>query len=140
MADKRVQIGVGDLQLGVLRVTKVDVDEQFDSDITKTFDEPVSSPSNDGGFKIDMSAIEARSLNDFKMLKRIIKRMKTEDGTLSLYETVKHKEGDFEQENHFSGVRVTGNKVSFDAENLTARDLSFNAETMREIVDNEEIE
>ena len=139
-AAKRVHIGVGELQLKLLRVTKVDVDEQLDSDITKTFDEPVSSPSNDGGYKIDMSLIEARTLEEFKTLKKIVNRLKTEDGEVSVYETVKHREGDFEQENHFSGVRVTGNKVSFDAENLTARDLSFNAESMREIIDGEEIE
>ena len=139
MADKRVQIGVGDLQLGLLRVTTVDVEENLDSDITKTFDEPVSTPSNDGGFKIDISMLEARSLSDFKTLKKILKRLKSETGTLSVFETVKHKEGNFENENHFSGISLTSNKVKYDAESLTARDVSFNAESMREIVDGEEI-
>ena len=139
MADKRVQIGVGDLKLALLRVTEVKVSEESDSDLVKTFDEPVSVPSSEGGFTIDVSALEARSLTDFKKLKKIIKRLKTETGTLSVYETIKHKEGNFEMENHFSGVSLSSNEVTFNAEDLTARDLSFNAESMREIVDNEEI-
>ena len=139
MADKRVQIGVGDLKLALLRVTEVKVSEEIDSDLVKTFDEPVSVPSSEGGFTIDVSALEARSLTDFKKLKKIIKRLKTETGTLSVYETIKHKEGNFEMENHFSGVSLSSNEVTFNAEDLTARDLSFNAESMREIVDNEEI-
>ena len=139
MADKRVQIGVGNLSLSFLRVTKVEAEENLDSDLVKTFDEPVSVPSSDGGYKIDISSLEARSLADFKTLKKILKRLKTETGTLSVYETIKHKEGNFESENHFGGVSLTSNKVTYDAEDLTARDLSFNAESMREIVDNEEI-
>ena len=139
MADKRVQIGVGDLKLALLRVTEFKVSEEIDSDLVKTFDEPVSVPSSEGGFTIDVSALEARSLTDFKKLKKIIKRLKTETGTLSVYETIKHKEGNFEMENHFSGVSLSSNEVTFNAEDLTARDLSFNAESMREIVDNEEI-
>lgn len=140
MADKRVQIGVGDLKLALLRVTEVKVSEEIDSDLVKTFDEPVSVPSSEGGFTIDVSTLEARSLTDFKTLKKIIKRLKTETGTLSVYELIKHKEGNFEIENHFSGVSLSSNEVTFNAEDLTARDLSFKAESMREIVDNEEIE
>ena len=139
MADKRVQIGVGDLTLAFLRVTEASISEELDSDIVKTFDEPVSVPSNDGGYTIDISALEARNREDFITLKRILKRMKTETGTLSIYETVKHRDGNFEVENHLSGVTLTSNEVSYDAEDLTARDVSFNAEAMREIVDNEDI-
>ena len=139
MADKRVQIGVGDLTLAFLRVTEASISEELDSDIVKTFDGPVSVPSNDGGYTIDISALEARNREDFITLKRILKRMKTETGTLSIYETVKHRDGNFEVENHLSGVTLTSNEVSYDAEDLTARDVSFNAEAMREIVDNEEI-
>ena len=139
MADKRVQIGVGKLKLGLLRVTEIAVEEQLDSDIVKTFDEPVSVPSSEGGYKIDVSLIEARSLKDFKTLMKIIKQLKNETGVLSVYETVKHKEGNFETEKHFRGVSLSSNKVTFNAEDLTARDLSFNAEALREIVDNTEI-
>lgn len=139
MADKRVQIGCGDLNLSVLRTTKATITEEIDSDIVKTFDEPVSVPSTDGGFTVDLSILEARNLNDFITLKKILKRMKTETGTLSIFETIKHKEGNFETENHFGGVSVSSNKVEFSADSLTARDISFKCETKREIVNNEEI-
>ena len=147
VADKRVHIGVPKnkseklpaLSLDFLRVTSVDVEENLDSDIVKTFDEPVSVPSTDGGFGIDISALEARSKADFITLKRILKRLKNETGSLSIYETVKHRDGNFENEHHFTGVSLTSNKVKYDAENLTARDLSFNAESDNELVDNEPI-
>lgn len=147
MADKRVQIGVPEnpeeglpaLSLGLLRVTEASIEEELDSDIVKTFDEPVSVPSNDGGYSIDISTLEARNVEEFKTLKKIIKRLKTETGTLSIFETIKHKDGNFETENHLTGVSLTSNKVDYSAEDLTARDLSFNAEANREIVDNEEI-
>ena len=147
VADKRVQISVPEnveeglpaISLAFHRVTSADIEEEVDSDITKTFDEPVSQPSNDGGFTINISALEARNLTEFKDLKKILKRLKTETGAISVYETVKHKDGNFEAEYHCSGVSLTSNKVSYDAEDLTARELSFNAESMREIVDGEEI-
>ena len=147
MADKRVQIGVPvneeeglpALSLAFLRVTELSIEEELDSDIVKTFDEPVTVPSNDGGYSIDISALEARNVDDFITLKKIIKRMKTETGAISVFETIKHKDGNFEVENHLTGVSLTSNKVDYSAEDLTARDLSFNAEANREIVANEEI-
>ena len=139
MADKRVRLAVGSLRLNLLRATSAEVEEQLDSDVVKTFDEPVTTPSSEGGYNINISALEARSLEEFKRLKKIIKQLKTKKGTLSLFETVRHKKGDFEVEYHFSDVTLTSNKVSYDAEDLTARDLSFNAAVMRELVDNEEI-
>ena len=139
MADKRIQLGVGKLKLNLLRATEANVSEENDSEIVKTFDEPVSVPSSEAGFTIDISMLEARSLAEYKRLKQILKLMKITTGTLSIYETVRHKKGDFEVENHFSGVSLTSNKVKYSADSLSARDLSFNAETMREIVDNEEI-
>jgi hypothetical protein len=147
VADKRVQIAVPEnpeeglpaISLEFLRVTEVKVSEELDSDIVKTFDEPVTVPSNNGGYSIDISALEARNLDHFKNLKKIIKRMKTETGSISIFETIKHKDGNFETEYHFTGVSLTSNEVSYDSEDLTARDLSFNAEAMREIVDGDEI-
>ena len=138
-ADKRVRITAGKLKLNMLYVTSADVDEKLDSDIVKTFDEPVTAPSSEGGFTINLSALEARSLADYKKLKQILKALKTTKGSLSIFETVRHKKGNFEVENHFSDVSLTSNKIKYDAENLTARDLSFNAATMREVVDGQEI-
>lgn len=139
MADKRIKISVGKLSLSLLRATEANVSEEIDSEIIKTFDEPVSVPSSDAGFTIDISALEARTVKDYKRLKQILKQMKTTSGKISLYETVRHKKGDFEVENHFTGVTLKSNKVKYSADSLTARDLSFNAETMREVVDGEEI-
>ena len=139
MADKRIQIGVGKLKLSLLGVTKADISEENDTDVVKTFDDPVVSPSSDAGFTIDLSMLEARSVKDYKTLKKILKQMKSEKGTLSMYETIKHKSTTFEEEQHYSGVSLKSNKVSYSAENLSARDVSFSAETMREIVAGEEI-
>ena len=139
MADKRIQIGVGDLNLSVLRAKKVTISEELESKKEPTFDEVVTLPPAESGFTIDIDVLEARSLTDFITLKRILKKLKTEQGTLSMFETVRHKEGNFESENHFSGVTIASNKVEYAPDSLTARSLSFSAETMREIVNNEEI-
>lgn len=139
MADVRIQIGVGDLNLSLLRAKKASIDDQIESKVEKTFDEPVTVPSTDGGFTVDIELLEARSLSDFITLKKILKRMKTEKGTLSVFETVRHKEGDFETENHLGGVSLASNKVEYAVDSLTARSVSFNAENNREIVNNEEI-
>ena len=47
MADKTVIISVADLELTFKRVTEVKISEELDSDIVKTFDEPVTVPSSD---------------------------------------------------------------------------------------------
>ena len=144
-ADKRVNIGVKIDELGVdkslqlLRVTEANISEEIDSQMVKTFDDPVSVPSNDGGFTVDLSMLEARNVNEYRTLKEILGYLKKYQGTLSIIETVKHKDGNFEQENHFSGVSLASNKVKFSATDLTARDVSFNAESMREYIDGEEV-
>ena len=139
MADKRIQIGVGDLNLSLLRAKKASIEEELETKKEPTFDEVVVLPPSSGGYTIDIEVLEARSLSDFITLKKILKRMKTETGTLSIFETVRHKEGNFESEYHLSGVTVSSNKVEYAPDDLTARSLSFAAETMREIVNNEEI-
>ena len=139
MADKRVTLTAGQYNLNVVRVTEVKESEEIDSDIVKTFDEPVPVPSSDGGYTIDVSALEARSLDDFITLKRIIKLMKTEPGTLSVFEDIKHKQGNFTVERHYTGVMVASNEATLSAEDLTARDLSFSASQCLEKIGNEEI-
>ena len=139
MADKRINIGVGKLTLSLLRATEATVSEENDSEIIKTFDEPVPAPSSEAGFTIDISALEARNVKQYKQLKKILKLMKTQEGKLTIYETVRHKAGDFETENHFTGVTLKSNKVKYSADSLTARDLSFNAGANREVIDGEEI-
>ena len=139
MADKRITISAGQYNLNLVRVTEVKESEEIDSDIVKTFDEPVPVPSSDGGYKIDVSLLEARSIADFITLKRIIKAMKTNAGNLSVFEDIKHKEGNFTVERHYNGVMLSSNEGTLNAEDLTARDLSFSASKCIEKVDNEEI-
>ena len=74
MADKRIQLGVGKLKLNLLRATEANVSEENDSEIVKTFDEPVSVPSSEAGFTIDISMLEARSLAEYKRLKQIVNK------------------------------------------------------------------
>lgn len=139
-SDKYVGIKVGDLSLPLIRVTEVKESEEIDSDMVKTFDEPVPVPSSDGGYSIDISMIEARSLDEFKTLKKIIKELKKETGSLLVRETVRFKNGDeFDSERHYSELTLSSNEVTVSAEDLTARDLSFTASQLREVVDGEEI-
>ena len=139
-ADKTVIISVADLELTFGRVTEVKISEELDSDIIKTFDEPVSVPSSDGGFTVDISALEARNVDEFKTLKKILLRMKKEAGNITVKENIKHNTGNFDDVNYLAGVTLTSNEVTYDAEDLTARDLSFNATSLREVVAGEEIQ
>jgi hypothetical protein len=134
MADKRVTLQAGGNSLNLVRVTEVKESEEIDSDIVKTFDEPVPVPSSEGGYTIDVSALEARNVNEFIILKEIIKALKTESGELSVYEDIKHKTGNFTTERHYGGVMLSSNEVTVSAEDLTARDLSFSASTCKEII------
>lgn len=140
MADKTVIISVANLELTFKRVTEVKISEELDSDIVKTFDEPVTVPSSDGGYTVDISALEARNVDEFKTLKKILKKLKSESGNITVKENIKHKTGNFDDENYLSGVTLTSNEVTYDAEDLTARELSFNAESMKEVVAGEEIQ
>ena len=138
-ASKTVIISCKGESLKFLRVTEAKISEELDSDIVKTFDEPVGVPSSDGGYTIDISALEARSVEDFVKLKKILKLMKSYKGEITISEDVKYKNGSFLDENYLSGVSLSSNEVSYDAEDLTARELSFNAEALREVVNGEEI-
>ena len=136
---KTVIIGVKDLSLTIKGVTKADIGEELDADVVATFDDPVSVPSSDSGFTIDIDALEARNIEEFKTLKKILMLMKIETGEITIKETHKHKSGNFEDENFLTGVRLTSNKVEYSPKDLTARNLSFKAETLQELVDGEEI-
>ena len=140
MADKTVIISCKEISLKFLGVTEAKITEELDSDKVKTFDDPVIVPSSDGGYTVDISALEARSVDDFVTLKKILKLMRTEQGEITISENVKHKSGSFLTENYLSGVNLASNEVTYDAEDLTARELSFNAEAMKEVVDGEEIQ
>lgn len=141
--EKTVVISVEDegitKELKFLRVTEAKISEELDSDIVKTFDEPVTVPSSDGGYTVDISALEARSVDDFFTLKQILQKMKTVSGSITISETVKYKGTSFENEHHLGSVTLTSNEVTYNAEDLTARELSFNAETLTEYVNGNEV-
>ena len=122
------------------RVTEAKISEELDSDIVKTFDDPVTVPSSNGGYTVDISALEAQSVKEFKMLKQILKMLKTNPGSITISEEFKVKaDNPFTNTNVLTGVTLTSNEVEYDAEDLTARDLSFNAETLTEYINNDEI-
>ena len=139
-ASKTVIISCKGESLKFLRVTEAKISEELDSDIVKTFDEPVGVPSSDGGYTIDISALEARTIEDFKTLKQILQKLKTDSGSITVSEEIKVKGQDkFLNTNMLDGVTLTSNEVTYDAEDLTARDLSFNAETLTEYINDDEI-
>ncbi|MBO6274173.1 MAG: hypothetical protein J6M91_01300 [Methanobrevibacter sp.] len=139
-ATKFVSISCGDYSLEELKsVTEVKVSEEIDSDLVKTFDEPVPVPASEGGYTIDVSLLSTRDLDEFITLKRIIKEMKTTEGNVQVKEINKRKNGDVTETNDFSGVLLSSNEVTFNAEDLTARDFSFKAKAVIEKVNGIEI-
>lgn len=125
--------------LDLARVTEVKESEEIDSDVIKCFDEAVPVPSSEGGYTIDIDTLEARDLNDFISLKRILKGLKTNEGTLSVFEDIKAKTGDFTTERHYQGVLLSSNEVTLSAEDLTARSLSFTAGSVIEKIAGEQV-
>ena len=131
---KTVIISCGDLTLTFYSVTEAKISEELDSDTTATFDGPVAIPSSDSGYTVDISALEARNVEEFINLKKILKRMKKNKGSITISEEVKHKDITFPDVNFLNGVTLTSNEVTYSAEDLTARELSFKAETLEETV------
>lgn len=127
------------LNFEVLSTTEVKVSEEIDSDLVKTFDEPVPVPSSDGGYTVSIETLETRQVDKFIALKKAIKNMKTKEGEISVYETHERKEGDVKQELHFGGCLLSSNEVTFNAEDLTARSLEFKAKSLREVVNETDI-
>ena len=140
VAYKYVSLRCEDMVLENLKsVTEAKVSEEIDSDITPTFDDPVPVPSGDNGYSIDLSFLETRDVDEFILLKRILKAMKSREGTLQIKETYPRKNGDVTETNDFSGVILSSNEVSYDATDLTARDISFTAKSCIERVNGVEI-
>lgn len=138
--EKTVIISVDGKELTVKHVTEAKISEELDSDIVKTFDEPVTVPSTDGGFTIDIDALEVRTVDDFFLLKQILRRMRTEEGDISITETFKIKgQQPFDNVHALSGVLLTSNEVTYNAEDLTARSLSFSAKSYEEYVNGQPV-
>jgi hypothetical protein len=138
--DKFISIACADYELTNLRgVTEVKVSEEIDSDLIKTWDDPIPVPASDGGFTIDVSVIATRNVEDFITLKKIIKEMKKREGTISVMEVHRRKDGDVTEEQHYSGCLLASNESTINAEDLTARDLSFKAKSQVEKINGVEI-
>jgi len=137
---KYISIACGDYELTNLRgVTEVKVSEEIDSDLIKTWDDPIPVPASDGGFTIDVSVIVTRNVEDFITLKKLIKEMKKREGTISIRETHARKDGDVVEEQHYGGCLLSSNESTINAEDLTARDLSFKAKSQVEKINGVEI-
>ena len=144
MGQKTVVITAGDKNntktLTFYRVTEAKISEEIDSDMVKTFDDPVTVPSSDGGYTVDISALEARNVEEFKTLKQILQKLKTDSGSITISEEIQVKGQDpFLNTNMLDGVTLASNEVTYDAEDLTARELSFNAESLTEYIGDDEI-
>lgn len=140
VATKFLSISCENLSLEELRsVTEVKVSEEIDSDLVKTFDDPVPVPASDGGYTLDVSLLVTRDVDEFITLKRIIKAMKKSEGNIQVKEIHKRKNGDVTEVSDFSGVLLSSNEATYNAEDLTARDLSFKAKSVIEKINGTEI-
>jgi hypothetical protein len=65
--------------------------------------------------------------------------MKKREGTISVMEIHRRKDGDVTEEQHYSGCLLSSNESTINAEDLTARDLSFKAKSQVEKINGVEI-
>lgn len=147
MADKTVSIGVIDpendenLSLTFKHVTKVDCNEELDGDSTDTFDGPVVRGTENPGFTIDISQLDLEAADSnqsamerYALLKKILRIMRNTKGTLTVSEVSYPKgEAAFKVTEIYNDVLLTSNKHSISPKDLTARDLSFKAESLNEL-------
>lgn len=124
---------------GLRGVTKGSVEEEIDSDLVKTWDEPVPVPASEGGFTIDVNVIETRNVQELITLEKILLAMKKNEGTISISETHRRKDGDVVVEEHHSGCLLSSNKHEISAEDLTAKDLTFKTKSRVKKVNGNEI-
>lgn len=138
--DKFLSISCLGYELTNLRgVTKGSVEDEIDSDLVKTWDDPIPVPASDGGYTIDVNVIETRNVEDLITLEKIILAMKKNEGTISIVETHRRKDGDVTIEEHHSGCLLSSNKHEISAEDLTAKDLSFKSKSMIKKINGVEI-
>lgn len=137
---KTVSLQFGDITLSnIVGVTSIDVSEEIDSSLVKTFDDPIPVPSSEGGFTVSLNVISTRNVDDFIKLKKIIKASKTLEGTIFIKEVHERKDGNVEEEQAFSGCILSSNKHSMSVDDLTARDLEFSAKSVVEKINGTEI-
>lgn len=147
MADKTVSIGVTDpsdnteLLLTFKHVTKAECEEDLDSDNIDTFDGPVGRGTENPGYKIDISQLDLEAPDSgmsarerYILLKRILKIMRNNKGTITISEmSYPRGEAPFRVTETYNDVLLSSNKHTVDPKDLTARDLSFNAESRTDV-------
>ena len=141
MADKTVIIAVNDfpeLKMTFKHVTKFEPSEELDSDNTDTFDGPVGRGTENPSYKIDISKLDLEATDEtglsamerYDLLKEILRALRNNKGTITASEVMKPKgEGAFKATEHYNNVLLSSNKHTIDPKDLTARDLSFTAES-----------
>jgi hypothetical protein len=137
---KYVAIACGKMELSHLRgVTKTKVSEEIDSDLIKTFDDPIPVPASDGGYTIDIDVLETRNVEDFITLEKLLLAMKKTEGTISITETHMRTDGNVKVEEHHSGCLLASNEAELSPEDLTAKSLSFKSKSRVKKINGTEI-
>lgn len=118
------------ISVEVPRVTEVKIKKENDGgDPTPVLDgPPVSVPTSDKGWTIDISTIYADSIDQYIKLAQVLKGLEKNKGTLSVFEEIVGKEGTFPDEKNCHGVLITSNEYTLNAEDLSASELTFTAE------------
>lgn len=118
------------ISVEVPRITEVKVTRKLDGgDPTPIINgDPVSVPTSDKGYEIGIETIYADSIDQYIKLAQVLKAMEKNKGTLSVFETLKTKEGTIEDERNCHGVLINSNEYTLNAEDLSASSLTFTAE------------
>ena len=133
MADKTVSIGVNNdknLKLTLRHVTEVKPKEELSADSTPTFDGPVTTGTDKPSYTVDISKLDLATMADYALFKKILKALRNNYGTISVSEVVRPKgDGAYRVTEHYNNILLSSNDYTIDAEDLTARDLSFIAQS-----------
>lgn len=118
------------ISVEVPRITEVKVTRELDGgEPTPIINgDPVSVPTSDKGYEIEISTIYADSIDQYIKLAQVLKALETEKGTLSVFETLQTKEGTIKDEKNCHGVLLSDREYTLNAEDLSASELTFTAE------------
>lgn len=144
MADKTVSIEVNDrpdLKMTFRHVTEVKPKEELDSENTDTFDGPVGRGTENPAYTIDISKLDIdqadeglSAMDRYKLCKDILKALRNNKGTLTISEIMYPKgEGAFQVTEHYNNVLLSSNEHTINPKDLTARDLTFTAESRTDV-------
>lgn len=118
------------ISVEVPRITEVKVSRELDGgDPTPIINgDPVSVPTSDKGYEIEISTIYADSIDQYIKLAQVLKALEQNKGTLSVFERITTKEGTIDDEKNCHGVLISESEYTLNAEDLSASELTFTAE------------